>query len=76
MLTLCVNGINGDIRGNFFGLCVSHYSYATWFRCVKSCLDCMVLERRMCVLLGLNRAHLGPHAAGCCITMGGQTFGL
>lgn len=73
ILTLCVSGINGDICGNFFGLCVSNLSCAIWSSCVRAVFYCMVLELRMCVLPGLNGARLGPHAAGRFIMMGGQT---
>lgn len=72
----CVNGINGDICVNFFGLCVSNCFCATWLSCVRVVFDCKDLEFRMCVLLGLNIAQLSPHAAGCFITMGGRAFYL
>lgn len=61
---------------NFFGLCASNCFSATWFSCIRVVFDCKGLQFRMCVPLGLNIAHLGLHAAGFFIMMGGRTFCL
>lgn len=69
MLRVC--GINGDIRVNFFSLCVFDGFCVIWFICVRVVFDYKGLEVRICVLFGLNGVYLGLYVIECFLMMGG-----